>query len=382
MADFGDQPLTDRFPHAPGSEPDRYALALVVCESCGLVALKEAPPVQALTPRVDWIVHREPEAHLDALADRLMGLEGLRPGSRALGLGDDAPPLLDRLAQRGLRVATVDWRQQLGPVGPLAGTETLQAMLTPGAARRIAARHGRADLVVARSLVEHAHDVMLLLEAIAELTGPDGHLLVETPDSEPALERFDPSVLWEQHTSYFTDATLRGTLARAGFTPIWSARPQGTTELDVVAKRTGTTSERPPLADVEVHRALRFGAGLEEQRRLWTRLLDQERRAARTVALFGAGHVGITFVNVFALCELVSCAIDDDPSKQGLLLPGSELPILPSMRLGGIDTCLLAVSPEVEEHVTASLRWWSKDGGRFLSIFPGSARYPIPAAAQ
>src|SRR5260370_638748 len=83
------------------------------------------------------------------------------------------------------------------------------------AAQRVAGRHGAADLVVARSLIEHSHDLPGLLRAFAEIVVPGGYLLIETPDTEPALDRFDPSVLWEEHSYYFTDTTLGTTLSRA-----------------------------------------------------------------------------------------------------------------------------------------------------------------------
>jgi hypothetical protein len=379
VADLGEQPITNRFEKAGAAEPYRYRLSVAVCGQCGLVQLEQAPPAQEIIPRFDWISHREPEAHLDDLADRLASVEGLPGGSLVLGLGDDDRPLLDRLYARGLRTTIVDWREELGPVSVRAGTETLQRLLTPDAARAMAARHGRADLVIARSLVEHAHDVHSLLGALAELTTPDGYLFLETPDSEPTLNAVDPSVLWEEHTMYFTVVTLRHTIRRAGFIPQWSARPSGTTELDVLGKCGAVARATPSSSEVdaEIDRALQFGAGLTERRAQWRQLLADEKAAGRTAALFGAGHVGIMFVNVFGLGQGLSCAIDDHPEKRGLLIPGASLPIFPSTALGetAVDTILLALSPEAEERVVESLGSW-RDGGTLLSIFPGSPRYP------
>jgi hypothetical protein len=97
------------------------------------------------------------------------------------------------------------------------------------------------------------------------------------------------------------------------------------------------------------------------------------------VGLFGAGHVGIVFVNAFSLGPLLSCAVDDHPRKQGRLLPGAEIPIEPSSVLedDSIDVCLLALSPESEERVVEANRRFQARGGTFWSIFPASPRYAL-----
>ena len=382
IADFGPQPITNRFRPAEDLDDRRYRLALFVCAGCGLVQLHDPPPAGALTPEVDWVAHREPDVHLDALAERVAGTAALAGGG-AVGLGDHDAPLLQRLERHGLTVTAIDWRAELGPVPPHAGTETLQERLTPATARELAARCGRSDLLVARSLIEHAHDLPCLLAAVRELIRPRGLLLVETPDSEPALDRLDPSVIWEEHTFYFTEATLRSALAAAGFSPLWATRPAGTTELVMLAAaQDDPASSVAADASSELRRARGFANGLGVMRRRWTELLDAELDAGREVALFGAGHAGAAFVNLLGLGDRLSCAIDDHPMKRGAALPGSNLEIVPSSELGaaGIGGCLMALSPEAERRVASSTRDWQAAGGRLLSVSPWSPRYPFSGA--
>jgi hypothetical protein len=92
------------------------------------------------------------------------------------------------------------------------------------------------------------------------------------------------------------------------------------------------------------------------------------------VALFGAGHLAVKFLNLFGLKDLVYCVIDDHPDKAGLCMPGSGLPVRPSSVLieERIDLCLLALSPESERKVIAARHDYASRGGRFRSIFASS----------
>ncbi len=384
MADLGPQPLTGCFPETPGAVSFRYRLVLEACTVCGLVQLSDPPPRQALARREPWVSYREPETHLEEIADRLSALEGLGAGTTAVGLGEHDQPVLEQLELRGLRPRSIDWRAELGVDREHAGVETLQELLSPEAAAGLVSRHGRADLVVARSLVEHAHDVRRLVAALDALVAPGGYVFVEVPDSEPALEGIDPSVLWEEHTLYFTEATLRAALERLGLSVVWSARPARATQLDVVARRVDRRGAPPGTGSgpqAELERARRFATGLPDRRARWVGLLDEQRREGRSVALFGAGHVGAMFANVFDLGPLLSCAIDDHPAKQGRLIPGAEIPIRRSAALveDDIEICLMALSPESEERVVEGNRSWLSRGGEFWSIFPGSPRYALAA---
>ena len=63
------------------------------------------------------------------------------------------------------------------------------------------------------------------------------------------------------------------------------------------------------------------------------------------------------------------------PRKSGLLLPGSQLPIVTSKRLYKDNIpklCILAASPDSEKQIIQKNRSYLDNGGDFKSIYPGS----------
>ena len=71
------------------------------------------------------------------------------------------------------------------------------------------------------------------------------------------------------------------------------------------------------------------------------------------------------------LGEHIEFVVDDDPKKQGLLMPGSQLPISGSSILmkENIKLCLMGLSPESEEKVILGNQTFRDRGGVFASIF-------------
>src|SRR5262249_27842047 len=240
---------------------------------------------------------------------------------------------------------------------------------------------GRWGSVGARHILEHAADVRTFVAALRELVEPGGHLVFEVPDCSPALEAADVSTIWEEHVLYFTPETCRNAFSHWGLELISHDCLPCASENELVAVVRSGEGAQPQLPDAvrldeELARGQHFARSIEVVRRRARVLLERARAEAGPVAILGAGHLAVTFVNGLGIADLLELAVDDNPSKQGRFLPGCALPILPSSSLldRGIRLCLLTVNPEVEQKVVDGNAAFRTAGGRFASIFPASRR--------
>jgi hypothetical protein len=85
----------------------------------------------------------------------------------------------------------------------------------------------------------------------------------------------------------------------------------------------------------------------------------------------------VAFLSLHGLSDFFECVIDDNPHKDGMMLPSSFLPIKSSSALltDEIHVCMLSLNPESEDKVIQKNAKFTAAGGNFLSIFPSSARY-------
>ena len=353
LLDLGPQPFCNRFLSRDGQSDDAHPLVQGQCAACGVIQLFDPAPVAALMPRFDWIRYKEEGRHLP-----MAGGSRRRPAGSGRALPDLRRHLERRRrpggpgrprvsAQHGGWTRTKTWACKSG------GLESFQAALTPEAAQVIVRRDGPADLVIARYILEHAHDPVAFLHALAELITPTGYAWIEVPDCTPALETRDYTTLWEEHTLYFTPATFHDCLVRNGFSVVYFKLYPYTHENSLVAIVTPNRAAPPPtrVPEREWVRGRDFARALPERRRQWSRYCIDVRRDGGKLAMFGAGHLACMFITVMGLKDEIAFVVDDHPAKRGLRMPGSGLPILPSAVLvdEGVSVCLTSLSPESEE---------------------------------
>src|SRR6266700_1822723 len=208
-------------------------LDIVECETCQLIQLREVPPIDALVPEWPWIRYREPEAHLDDVVAAV--LDEFRPAARtALGIGPFETPLLSRLAARGLATTTVELDAASG-AGRYPYLERWQASLNRPRLDEIAGRMGTFAVVSCRYIVEHSPDPVASIRAFGAVLRPGGLLLIEVPDSSKFLAARDYCFLWEEHSCYFVEQTLRRLAEAAGYRVVAVLRYPGTLEDALVA---------------------------------------------------------------------------------------------------------------------------------------------------
>ena len=384
LLDLGPQPITNRFASRAGENAEVFSAVLAQCPRCGTIQFANPVSAARLTPKVDWIAYREPEQHLDELVQTLAALPGINTRSNLAGISVKDDTTLSRFLKLGFRKT---WRiepTELGIESPSAGIEMIQNRLTPESAADLVRKHGHADMVIARHIAEHAGDFRLFMAALRELVRPDGYLILEIPDASRNLMLKDYTLIWEEHPLYFTAATLRIAVACSGFGIAGEFRYPYSFEdsLLVIAQRNvgskATTADVPSDGlEQRIALGLDYAAGYSPLTSVLEKKLAAWSKTKGKIALYGAGHLGCSFLNYHRLAPFVSLSIDDAPEKSGLFLPGSDIPIRPGTDLvdSGANLCLLSLPPEIEDKVIARQAEFLRKGGVFLSVFPSSPRW-------
>ena len=353
LIDFGKQPVSHRFLENPGEEENTFNLKLGQCTTCGTVQLTDRIPIEKLKPRYDWITQNEPEVHLDDLAKTISQLHGINKNSHICGLSSKDSSLLLRLRNMGY-------------------TKTRQ--INPQIKK-----NGPADIFIARHMLEHAYNFHQFVESAKKMVNKEGYIIFEIPDCQYAFEKLDYTVIWEEHTIYFTTETFRNCFAFVGLSLIHFEKVKYPIEdiyigIARVNKNIQPAILKRELLEKELLRAQTFAYAYHDKMCKFKRFLSNYKQRGRKIALFGAGHRSCTFLNLLNLKDYIEFIVDDNPRFRSLFMPGSRLPILESKDIleKDIQLVILALSLESEEKVIKKNEAFSNSKGKFVSILPGS----------
>jgi len=365
LLDLGDMPVCHHFPTVKEQVEQRYPIRLGQGLHSGLVGLVSMPAWQHLSPIYPWVVCNEPEEHLDDMCIRLLELVGST--SQILGLSQKDDSTLDRLRTLlpDAQMSNYQHERMQDFVNP--GVEVVQGLLCQADPLD---DNGSYDVIIARHILEHTHDTKMFLTRIKQLLDQDGILVFEVPDNQKAFETNQHTVIWEEHSLYFTQDSLLRLLGDFGFYIEGSFRyPQALEDTLVVFAKVGT-GEKVAKPVVSHCYSETFHLGFERQKRRFREQLIAFRQNG-PVAILGAGHLGAAFVNYYALSDQIQLVIDDDPNKHKKFMPGCQLEIAGSEELlaRDIKLCLLTCNPWNNQKIEQRYSAYTQAGGRFLSIF-------------
>lgn len=184
----------------------------------------------------------------------------------------------------------------------------------------------QADFIICRHVLEHIPAPLDFLKSIRQAISDTKKTVIffEVPN---ALFTFRDLGIWDiiyEHRSYFIPDSMQYLFSRCGFNVINLAEEFGGQFLCIEA-RPGQEpipfhSEKLP----EVSRYLDvFIDKFRNKLETWQTNLDKMAQDDQRVVIWGAGSKGVSFLNMFASSGVIHYAVDLNPRKQNMYIPGT-----------------------------------------------------------
>jgi SAM-dependent methyltransferase len=395
FADLGMTPLSNAFipaDKAAAMEPF-YPLHAYVCSACRLVQLEEFESPQNIFGNYiyfssfsdSWLRHAE--AYAAAMTQRL----GLGPESLVVEIASNDGYLLQYFCQRGIGVLGVEPAANVAAAAAARGIPTDIAFFGAQIATRLRAKGIAPDLMTANNVLTHVPDINDFVQGFAILLKPGGTVTVEFPHLLRLMQKTQFDTIYHEHFSYLSLHVVQRIFARHGLRVFDVEQlPTHGGSLRVFA---GHTSGVRPDETPAVARLLaeEVAAGLEgdEAYRCFARqvvaaktallrfLIDTQAQGKRVVA-YGAPAKGNTLLNYCGVGpELIPFTVDRSLHKQGMLLPGTRIPVrAPEAILQEKPDYVLILPWNIHEEITAQMAVVREWGGRFVVPVPSTRVLP------
>lgn len=393
---LGDQPPSNSFipPDLVESEQS-FPLDVYLCKGCYLTQLLDVVPAGEIFDEYLYLssTSRALKAHYAQLAGYLTERMNLRTGDVVLDIGCNDGILLNGYSLEGLVRVGVE-PSVVGEIAMQGGLDVYRSFFGADVARAITSDHGKVKVVTATNVFAHVDDIGAFVDGVGDLLDDEGIFVIESPYVVNLIDEALFDTIYHEHLCYLGLTPLVPFLARHGLevfdverVPFGASGPairvfsqlsRGSRPVSD-AVRSMIEAERVwGIADISTYSG--YAAKVHEVRARLLAMIGELLGQGARLAAYGAPAKGNTLLNFLGLSiEQLEFVAETNERKQGLLTPGSHIPIIS-------EEAFLEKMPEYALLLTWNyLDFFLKNsdyirkGGRFIVPLPTPRIEPDPA---
>jgi len=223
VLDLGYHPLADTFLSKEQlSEPEVfYPLKIAACPNCGLVQTKFIVSAYVRYQKNPYCYQSWSSLtairHFSSLAEGVLKFLNIKEHGLIVDIGSNVGVLLKIFKDSGLEIMGIDPSPNICVKANFAGIETLNDFFNSDSAREITQRKGKATVVTATNVFNHAEDLYGFMEAVDLLLHKRGTLVIEVPYLLPLINNIAYDTIYHEHVSYFSMKSLSYFFTNVGY---------------------------------------------------------------------------------------------------------------------------------------------------------------------
>ena len=249
--------------------------------------------------------------------------------------------LLKYFQQHGIPCLGIEPAANVAEVAQQQGIPTLTEFFGVETARSLAAEGTHADLLIGNNVLAHVPDLDDFISGVRLILKPSGVFTMEFPHILNLIAENQFDTIYHEHFSYFSFYSVKQLFAKHDLTLFdveeipthgGSLRIYGRHRLAEQITVTGRVAQLEMkeagagLTKLETY--LRFDEQAKTAKRNLLGFLIDLKERGKTIVGYGAPAKGNTLLNYCGVgVDMLDYTVDRSPHKQGLVLPGTHIPI-------------------------------------------------------
>ena len=375
ILDLGKQPVSNKYLKSLKTKNNFYNFKIVQESKTGLIKIQKPFPVNSLRPTFDWITYDEPEDHLKAMVKNIIKLLKTKKNLNVGGISFKDDSTLDLFKKKGNYV----WRLNVSKDLKLReglGVESIQNKLSTINLTKIIKRYKEPDVLIVRHIWEHIYNQKKFTENLKKLLNKDSLVIFEIPDCTKLLKNNDYTMPWEEHLFYYTPRTFFKSLNNQGFSIVFSKIVKYPYEdiIYAIVKTSKKIINKNLIKTNDIKNEIKLAKNYSNNFLIQKKNIHKflkENKIKGKIAIFGAGHMAISFLSFFEISKYIDYVLDNNINKKGLFLPIGNKKIKDAsiLRNTKLKICLLAMNPINHNKIIKKYKFFEKNGGKFISIY-------------
>jgi len=388
FCDLGMSPLSNAFvkPSEAHRSETFYPLHASVCERCFLVQLEQfETPEHIFKDYAYFSSYSDTRLeHCRRYAEAMHAELGLNARSLVIEVASNDGYLLQYFKQMNVPVLGIEPAENVAMAAVAKGIPTLTRFFGVEAARELVAQGTRADLLLGNNVLGHVPDLNDFVAGIKVILKPGGIVTMEFPHLQKLIEETQFDTIYHEHFSYFSFLTAQRVFARhgvqlfdveeipthGGSLRVYGRHIEQASEPEERVSELVARERRLGFEDLETYRA--FSSRVRETKRRLLDFLVPTKRAGKTVVGYGAPAKGNTLLNYCGIrTDFLDYTVDRSPHKQGLLLPGTRIPVHHPDKIRETRPDYLLILPwNLRDEIVGQMGHIREWGGRFVVPIP------------
>ena len=344
---LGKQPLANNLvpPEKIKDEEFKCDLALTLCSKCKLTQLSHVVPPDLMFKHYLYVssTTKTFREHFSNYAKDLKDRIKNKVNPVAVDIGSNDGLLVQCYLNEGMEAVGVDPAENLAEAANENGIPTFNSYFNERCVELIKKEYGKADVISGNNVFAHIADIQSVMKNVRDLLSEDGIFVVEFPYYATMQEDLVFDMIYHEHLSYINIEPLEY-LANCYGLAIVDIKEVGTHggSLRVYMSwqngKYNATDQSKKFIEYEkahgynnIDSAKKFAANVAKVKQDLWEFVNEAKKQGKKIAGYGAPAKASTIINYCNFGpEDIEFIIDDNPLKQGLLIPGAHIPIYSS----------------------------------------------------
>ncbi len=371
------------------NEPESYfPLKVFVCKECFLVQVDEYKKSSEIfskdyvylssTSRL-WLEHSR--RYVDMIVPRLH-LDG---NSLIVEIASNDGYLLQYFVQKNIPCLGIEPASGTAALAKKKGIPVIEEFFGTLLSRRLSSEGKLADLILGNNVLAHVPDINDFVTGLANLLKPGGTITMEFPHLMQLVENNQFDTIYHEHFSYLSLSTVQS-IFRAHGLEIYDvdelethggslrifARHQEFSELPVSDRVEALARKEKDAGMGSMAYYLKFRERALKVKLDFLSFLLEAKQKGKKIAAYGAAAKGNTLLNFCGVKnDLIDFVVDAAPSKIGLYLPGSHIPVVTEAVLKREKPDYVVVLPwNIKSEIVEQLNYIREWNAKFVLAVP------------
>ena len=266
------------------------------------------------------------------------------------------------------------------------GYRTRTEFWTTELSEQIKSSDGEMDLIYSANCICHIQDLDDCFSAVANLLSDNGVFVFEDPSLLRMLERGSYDQIYDEHAHVFSVTALDNILRKNGLVifdvdnlsvhggsnRIYAKKPNIPSNNTISESVQNNLKEEESFGVGNFETYEIFAKRVKDSKDELVRCLSNLRHNGKSIISIGATSKSTTVFNYCGIdSSLIDCITDTTPDKQGLLAPGSHIPVVDreSVNLNDYDYAFLGAW-NFKEVIANKESDFVQNGGQFITHVP------------